>query len=63
MEDKIKEKINYLKLWLGIFVLTYISLISWSINNYKTANKIILSLDIVAIILLTIMNTIYSLKS
>jgi len=33
--DVIKEKINYLKLWLGIFVATLIGLIGWIISNYE----------------------------
>ena len=33
--DVIKEKINYLKVWLGIFVVTLIGLISWIANNYE----------------------------
>jgi len=33
--DVIKEKINYLKVWLGIFVITLISLIGWIVSNYE----------------------------
>ena len=29
-----KEKIAYLKLWLGILVVTDISLISWAVTNF-----------------------------
>jgi len=32
--DKIKERINYLKVWLGIFVVTNIGLIGWLAENY-----------------------------
>jgi len=52
--DKIKEKINYLKVWLGIFIITNISLASWLINNYNKANEIIVYGDIAAILLLTV---------
>ena len=31
----IKEKINYLKVWLGIFVVTLIGLIGWIVSNYE----------------------------
>jgi len=33
--DLIKEKINYLKVWLGVFVVTLISLVGWVISNYE----------------------------
>jgi len=33
--DEIKEELNYLKVWLGIIVLTTIGLISWLLNNYN----------------------------
>jgi len=52
--DEIKEEINYAKVWLGIFVLTNISLISWLINNYETSIELKIYADISAIILLTI---------
>ena len=52
--DEIKEELNYLKVWLGIIVITAISLISWLINNYETASNIKIVSDIVAIISLTI---------
>ncbi len=33
--DEIKEEINYLKLWLGIVIVTTISMLGWLINNYE----------------------------
>jgi len=33
--DKIKERINYLKVWLGIFVVTNIGLIGWLAEHYE----------------------------
>lgn len=33
--DKIKERINYLKVWLGIFVVTNIGLIGWLAEHYS----------------------------
>ena len=51
--DEIKEELNYLKVWLGIIVLTTISLISWLINNYELASILKLVSDIIAIVLLT----------
>lgn len=32
---KIKERINYLKVWLGIFVVTNIGLIGWLAEHYE----------------------------
>lgn len=52
--DEIKEELNYLKVWLGIIVITTISLISWLINNYETSTFFKLVSDITAIIVLTI---------
>ena len=36
--DVLKEKIAYLKLWLGIMVVTDISLVGWLLGNYIVAN-------------------------
>ncbi|MEA2073476.1 MAG: hypothetical protein U9O86_07815 [Campylobacterota bacterium] len=52
--DEIKEELNYLKVWLGIIVLTAIGLISWLINNYEMASDVKIIGDIIAIIVLTV---------
>jgi len=52
--DEIKEELNYLKVWLGIIVITTIGLISWLINNYETATLVKTISDIIAILILTI---------
>jgi uncharacterized membrane protein YkvI len=52
--DEIKEELNYLKVWLGIIVITTIGLISWLINNYETASMIKVFGGVVAIIIFTI---------
>lgn len=44
-----KEQIAYLKLWLGIMVVTDISLIGWFIGNYGQASTRLLIMDIVAV--------------
>ena len=31
--DEVKEELNYLKVWLGIVVITTISLISWLVKK------------------------------
>ncbi len=52
--DEIKEELNYLKVWLGIIVITVISLISWLINNYETSSMIKSVSDMIAIVILTV---------
>ena len=52
--DEIKEELNYLKVWLGIIIITTIGLISWLINNYETASMIKVFGGVVAIIIFTI---------
>jgi len=52
--DEIKEELNYLKVWLGIVVITTISLISWLINNYENSSEVKIFSDLIAIIVLTI---------
>ncbi len=52
--DEIKEELNYLKVWLGIIVVTTIGLLGWLINNYETSSTIKIVSDIVAIIVLTV---------
>ena len=52
--DEIKEELNYLKVWLGIIVITTIGLISWLVNNYETSSNIKILSDIIAIIVLTL---------
>ena len=44
-----KEQIAYLKLWLGIMVVTDISLIGWFIGNYGQASASLLTMDLVAV--------------
>lgn len=36
--DLAKEEIAYLKLWLGIIVVTDISLVGWFVSNYQIAS-------------------------
>jgi hypothetical protein len=52
--DEIKEELNYLKVWLGIIVLTTISLISWLVNNYEESGTIRIFADIFGIVVLTV---------
>jgi uncharacterized membrane protein len=52
--DEVKEEINYLKLWLGIMVVTTISLISWLVGNYESENSVKVISSMVAVILLSV---------
>ena len=47
--DVLKEKIAYLKLWLGIIVVTDISLVGWLLGNYVVASWALVVGDVVAI--------------
>lgn len=47
--DVAKEQIAYLKLWLGIMVVTDISLIGWFIGNYGQALVTLLVTDLLAV--------------
>lgn len=47
--DFFREQIAYLKLWLGIMVVTDISLIGWFVGNYGTASVSLLGVDLLAI--------------
>jgi len=52
--DKIKERINYLKVWLGIFVVTNIGLIGWLAENYDVSKVKSIS-AFIAIIMITVL--------
>ena len=47
--DVAKEEIAYLKLWIGIMVVTDISLIGWLLGNFKTADWLLVVGNLVAI--------------
>ena len=50
--DLIKEKINYLKVWLGISVVTMISLLSWLSSNFEKLTNLRLIISFIGIICL-----------
>ena len=60
--DKLKETITQLRLWLGIFVVTDISLIGWMAANYGQAKNLLIILASLAIIILTGMVIIFNRK-
>ena len=47
--DVLKEKIAYLKLWLGIMVVADISMVGWLHSNYTVASWALVVGDVVAI--------------
>ncbi len=47
--DLIKEKINYLKVWLGISVVTLIGLLGWLSSNYDNLSTMRLTLSFIGI--------------
>jgi hypothetical protein len=52
--DVVKEQIAYLKLWIGIMVVTNISLIGWFIGNYGLASANLLVTDLMAIVVVSV---------
>lgn len=52
--DLIKEKINYLKVWLGIFVVTLIGLVGWLSSNYDSISSFKFILSFLSVLLLVL---------
>ncbi len=52
--DVIKEKINYLKVWLGIFVITLIGLVGWLSSNFDSISETRVIFSIIGLIWLVI---------
>jgi len=53
--DKEKEEIAWIKFWIGVSVASIMGLISWFVNNYETANSIMLTLDMVSVSILAVL--------
>ena len=60
--DKLKETITQLRLWLGIAVVTDISLIGWVAANYGQAKNLLIILASLAIVILTGMVVVFNRK-
>ena len=45
---------NYLKVWLGIIVLTTIGLIGWLLNHYEVSSNLKIVSGMMAIVIMTI---------
>jgi hypothetical protein len=52
--DVAREKIAYLKVWLGILVVTDISTFGWLISNVDSASAALLWAAVIAVVALTI---------
>lgn len=52
--DVAKEKIAYLKIWLGILVVTDISLVGWLASSISSANRLLLLAGVVSVVAATI---------
>ena len=51
--DEVKEEINFLKVWLGLLVVTVFGMIGWGISNIGKIDNLLLMLDFAAIIILS----------
>ena len=51
--DFTKEQIAYLKVWLGILVVTDISLVGWLASNIASASSILIFAVVIAVIVAT----------
>ena len=52
--DVAKEQIAYLKFWLGILVVTDISLFGWLLSNVGSANLLLVSGGCFAVVAITL---------
>ena len=50
--DEVKEEIGYLKLWLGVVVVTNIGLIGWSVSHFEQISSIKTALSVLSILIL-----------
>jgi len=52
--DEIKEFIGYLKVIFALVLATTIGLISWLVQNYQSAGKLLLYADVLLVVVLVI---------
>jgi len=50
--DRLKEQLVYLRFWLGIMVVTEITLVGWLISTPNTADPVLWSFAAVGVVLL-----------
>ena len=52
--DVAKEKIAYLKVWLGVLLVTDISTFGWLVSNVDTAATLLLWAAVIVVVALTV---------
>lgn len=52
--DVAKEKIAYLKVWLGILLVTDISTFGWLVSSVATASSLLLWAAVIVVVALTL---------
>ncbi|MBI2752794.1 MAG: hypothetical protein HYX46_04670 [Betaproteobacteria bacterium] len=52
--DIAKEKIAYLKVWLGILLVTDISTFGWLVSNVDSATTLLLSAAVIGVVALSV---------
>jgi hypothetical protein len=52
--DVAKEKIAYLKVWLGVLLVTDISTFGWLVSNVETGGTLLLWAAVIVVVALTI---------
>lgn len=60
--DRVKEFINYLKVLLIFLLATSVGLIGWLVNNYESANVLLVYLDTVVILIIFIISLLINKK-
>lgn len=60
--DRVKEFINYLKVLLFFLLATSVGLIGWLVNNYDTAEIILVYTDICVILLIFVISVLLNKK-
>ncbi len=48
--DRSKEQIAYLKLWLGVLIITAVSLMGWLITHFDTENHFLIFSAVTALV-------------
>ena len=54
-KDKVKEKITYLRFWLGVAVATILAVIGWGLTNSARVELWLLVLSFITIVVLLAM--------
>ena len=52
--DFTKEQIAYLKVWLGILVITDISLVGWLASNIASTSTVLIATVVIAVVVTTV---------